>query len=177
IFSNATAGTVIDTRNVLLQVGFRYFCDNFSTYDQNTILAGGNGWISFGGSLNEPTVTNNAVYTPAYGGSPIAGDEPMKNFPQLTASNNPTASMYCSMSIMVTSAAPVSTLSPSRIWTFAQNNGFGGFARDSLTVRDTGTGTFVFGIRNNGITANTNVFGTTAYNYGSTNKIIIQGRA
>jgi hypothetical protein len=173
VFSNGTS-SVIDTRSVLLGVGFQFFCDDFSTYTQNANLQGQNGWAAVGGSFNEPFVHDGAVWVAATTVQ-AAGDEPTKNFPQLVATNTPTRSMFCAMSITVTSAAPASTFSPSRIWTFFQSANGVGYARDSLTVRDTGTGGFVFGIRNNGITANTNVFSATARSYGTAYNIIVQG--
>jgi hypothetical protein len=172
--SNATANTVIDTVNAQLSVGGLFFCDDFSTFTQNANLVPQQGWVGFGGSFNEPYVTNNAVYVGATV-TQASGDEPYKNFSKVSGTNNPNASVFCAMVMTVTSAAPVATASPSRIVTFFQNQNSTGYARDSLTVRDTGTGTFVIAIRNNGIPANAYVFGTTPLNYNTPYRVIVQG--
>ncbi|MGA2138136.1 MAG: hypothetical protein ABSH14_04660, partial [Verrucomicrobiia bacterium] len=168
-FSNATAGTVIDTGspiNAQLAVGGLFFCDDFSTFTQNANLAGQNGWVSHGGSLNEPYVTNNAVYVPAYTGG-ASGDEPYKNIP--VTSNG---YVYAGMLITVTSAPPSSVSAPSRMTCFFQRQNESGYAVDYLSVRDVGTNTgqFVFCARN----PFTWVFDTTPRTYGVPYRVIIQ---
>jgi len=165
-FSNATAGTLIDTRNVALTVGGVFFCDDFSTYTQNTALEGQQGWIASGANPSLQ-VSNNAVYNPA-STTPI--DEPYKNIP--LKSNG---FVYAAMVISITSAPPVSTASPSRGPTFFTQQNEGGFARDFLSARDTGTNQFVFAIRINAA-GNANVFGTTPLDYNTQYKVIVRAQ-
>jgi hypothetical protein len=165
-FSNATAATVLDTRSANLTVGGLFFCDDFSTFVQNTDLEGQQGWVAASGNP-ALQVTNNAVYNPA---SLSAIDEPYKNIP-LTSNN--VALAYYALQIVVTSAPAVTVVSPSRgpiFWT--QQNG-SGFARDWLSARDTGTGTFVFCIRKNAA-GNNYVFGTNALVYGTKYNVIME---
>ena len=182
-FSNATAGTVIDSINVQLTVGGLFFCDDFSTFTQNQILAGQNGWQNNGqGSVNEPFVTNNVVFLPAITGG-FAADEPFKNIPMITNANTTASlnqSVFAAMVMTVTSAPPLSTASPARMVTFyqGQNPTTGQstpFARDSMSVRDTGAGTYVLCARSSNSGANAYVFGTTPLNYGQQYRVILQG--
>lgn len=176
-FSNATIGALIDSDDAQLSAGGIFFCDDFSTFTQLANLQPQKGWTAFGGSINEPFVSNNAAYV-GYILGPANADEPYKNMPQITASNKPNASVFCAMVMTVTSAAPSSTTSPSRIWSFFQNQNATGYSRDQLTVRDTGSNTaFTFGIRINGIGANTYRFGTNSFSYNTPYRVIVQGRA
>ena len=172
-FSNATAGILIDTRNVTLSIGGIFFSDDFSTYAQNTTLVPQQRWTHANGNDNQPFVTNNAVYVAAVpGGLSINGEEPFKNIP--VTSNG---SVFAGMVITVTSAPPSTVASPSRILCFFQNQNSSGFARDFLSVRDTGTNQFVFCARNNGLGVNAYVFSTTPRNYGTSYRVIVQGEA
>jgi len=165
-FSNASAGTLIATRNVTLTAGGILFCDDFSTFTQDASLDGQQGWVA-SGSGSALQVTNNAVYDPALAGGPTA-EEPYKNLPVLSNGD-----VYAAMVITVTSAPPVSTTSPSRGPTFFTAQNEGGYARDYLSARDVGTNTshFVFCIRINGCTSYT--FGTTPLNYNTPYRVII----
>jgi hypothetical protein len=163
-FSNNT--TVIDTRNVNLTVGGIYFCDNFSTFTQNTALEGQQGWVALNANPTL-TVSNGAAWQPA---SLSAFDEPYKNIPLTT---NAGVNAYVAMSMVVTSAPPLSTASPARGPTFFTAQNEGGFARDYLSARDTGTGTFVFALRKNGA-GNSWSFGTNALSYGTKYNVIVQ---
>jgi hypothetical protein len=166
-FSNATAGTLIDTRSVSLTVGGIMFCDDFSTFTQNSALEGQVGWIASGANPSL-TVSNNAVYNPA---ATTAIDEPYKNIP-LTSNGY----VYAAMVISITSAPPVSTASPSRGPTFFTLQNEGGFARDFVSARDTGTNQFVFVIRVNAA-GNGNVFGTTPLDYNTQYRVIVRSTA
>lgn len=162
-----------------LFAGANWFLDDFGTFNQNTNLVPQQGWALFGGTANEPYVTNNAVFVGTFIG-PANADEPYKSFPQVSAITNPTDSVFCGMVITVTSAAPSWVATPTRILTFFERPDVGGasnFARDMLTVRDTGGSTqFVFGIRINGISSNPYAFGTTPLNYNTACRVIVQGR-
>jgi hypothetical protein len=83
-FSNATAGTVIDTRNVSLGSGFVYWFDDFSTYVQNEPVAGQNGWTQLGSTASlPPTIVNGALVENACAVG-VSGQTVYKNFPLIT---------------------------------------------------------------------------------------------
>lgn len=167
-FSNAIAGTLIDTRAVDLTVGGVYFCDDFSTFTQGAALDGQQGWVAPDANPSLQ-VHDNAAWDPA---ATTGIDEPYKNIP-LTSNN--VSFVYAAMVMTVTSAPPVGTASPSRGPVFWTKQGGSGFARDWVSARDTGTGTFVFALRKSSCTPNDVWhFGTTAFNYGSTNRVIVQ---
>ncbi len=168
VFSNATTAAVIQTVNAQLTVGGVYFCDDFSTFTQNSQLAGQNGWIAHG-SGGEPMVSNNAVYlTAVTSGGGSGDDEPAKVISQTTSKSG---FLYAGIVVTITSAPPVTTTSPSRMTCFfTTQNGTGNYAIDYLGVRDTGTNQFVFGGRN----PFTWYFDTTPRNYGTKYQVIIQ---
>jgi hypothetical protein len=166
-FSNTTASTLIDTRSANLTVGGIFFCDDFSAFTQNANIEGQQGWAALNANP-QIGVSNNAVWQPA---STTAVDEPWKNIPVTTNGN-----IYQAMVIVVESAPANSIANPLRMTCFFLGQNETSFAVNYLTARDTGTGTFVFGIRKNGA-GNATVFGTTAFNYGSTNKVIVQADA
>jgi hypothetical protein len=166
IFSNATAGTAIDSNVVQLVVGNAFFCTDFSTYIQNANLVPQQGWVADGTGL-EPIVSNNAVYVKA--ASAAAADEPYRTIPQLS-----NGTVFAGMVMTITSAPPVSVASPSRmVCFFGGQQNESGFANCELSVRDTGTGTFVFCVRPSSFQPW--VIGTNALNYNTSYRVILQG--
>ncbi|MGA2139776.1 MAG: PKD domain-containing protein [Verrucomicrobiia bacterium] len=165
MFSNATAETVIQAVTAQLTVGGVYFCDDFSAFTQNANLAGQQNWVA-NGSGNEPWVSNSAVYVS--GTSSGGGDEPYKN---ISITTTKSGFLYAGMMLVITSAPPVTTSSPSRMTCFFQNQNAGGYAMDYLSVRDvaTNSGEFVFCARN----PFTWKFDTTHRKYGLPYQVII----
>jgi hypothetical protein len=163
-FTNATAGILFDTRAAVLSAGGLLFCDDFSTFTQNASIDGQQGWVGTG-SGPALQVTNNAVYS---SGSNDAEEEPYKNIP--VTSNG---FEYAAMSIMFTSAPP-STVNPVFGPAYYQGHDKTGFFRDEIAAHgsDLGETQFVFAVRLNN--CGPWVFGTTALNYGTTNKVILR---
>jgi hypothetical protein len=170
-FSNNTG--VIDTRNVSIQAGSLFFCDDFSTFTSNSPVAGQQGWLTVSGSLSRPTVTNNAVYVAA--AQAVAAEEPYKNFP-VTTNNN----VYAAMVMTVTSAPPVTVTSPSyaiAIWNVKDGPTIGSptaFGLYRLSMRDTGTNQFLFCVRTSSQGGTPLTFDTTPRNYGTAYRVIIE---
>jgi PKD repeat protein len=166
-FSNATAQTVIDSDNAQLAVGGLFFTEDFSTFTQNTTLIPQDGWTSDGkDSLNEPYVTNGAVYVAAVGGE--AADEPYRNIPLVS-----NCTLFAGMVMTVTSAPPFGTASPSRMVCFYNGESEGNYAIHYFSARDTGTGTYNVCARGNSFSGYT--FGSTALNYNQSYRVILVG--
>ncbi len=151
-FSNATASTLIDTRNVTLSKGFIFWSDDFSTFAQNTDLNGQNGWLQLGTTTTPSLqVVNGAVVYP--GGATAAGQTVIKNFPLIT---NPV--VYIAMRMAVDSAV---------------TNGISGVNAGPNYIGSVYTGnngtTSSFGYPNYRFTATCPNTGTSGLNGGGTN--------
>ncbi len=166
-FSNNTG--LIDTRGATLAVGNQFFCDNFSTFIQNTTLAPQQGWTQVTGEtgVNPIMVTNGAAVVP--GGATGISQEIYKNFPPTT--NN---LIFVGMVITVTNAQSVDVTSPARALCWFNQLNAGNYAVDYVSMRDTGTNTstFVFALRGADGAGAPWQFGTTPLNYGTAYRVI-----
>ena len=170
-FSNMTAATLIETRNVSLAVGNVYFCDDFSTYlDGN--LVGQQGWQQVTGDAGPPvlSVVGGKVVIPRTD-SAINGQDAYKNiqFTSLTGSTK----LYAGLLLSISNAP---SLNPS--YFFALNvttNGTTGsnFANYRFTAISTNAG-FTFAARITGQTGDPYTYGPTTLNYGQSYRVIIE---
>lgn len=170
-FSNATAGTLIDTRNVTLIVGGSYYCDDFSTYTSGD-LVGQKGWQQVSGDGGVPTITvvNGEVVIPRTDVAVNAQDA-FKNIP-LTSN----VTLYAGVELAISNAP---ALNPSYFMALnVTTNGTTGsnFANYRVTAVSTNSG-FTFAVRITGQTGDPFTYGTTTLTYGQKYRVIIEANA
>ena len=109
-FSNASGSALLDTITVTLQVGFGMF-EDFSTYTQNTDLAGQHGWLADDSAGITPyQITNGVLNIMGPGGLVCtAGEEPVKDFSTTTITD---ATQYVYAGMLITVSNAVSTADP-----------------------------------------------------------------
>jgi PKD repeat protein len=173
-FSNATAATLIDTRNVNLQVGALYFCDDFSTYNSGD-LVGQQGWAQNPSSATLPLqVSGGQVVIP--GGQTGDNQDAYKNFVQTW-----NQTVYLGAVVTVSNPPASSSTGPSFFLCMGNyTNGWSSagpsFANYRFSARagDTGNSNFVFSLRTTGQATATNTFGTTILSTGTAYRVIIR---
>jgi PKD repeat protein len=162
-FSNATAGTEIDSRTVTLSSGYLFWSDNFSTYNSGN-LNGQNGWLALGAQPYPLQVANGAVVDPGLNSSPGTS---IKNFP--LSSNTVFLGMLVSITHAATNAAPYYITG---LYMYNGGTVSGGFADYRFSARSTnGLGNVAFGVESTG--QSPWAFGTT-FPTGTPVSVIIQ---
>jgi PKD repeat protein len=163
-FSNADAGTEIDSRSVTLSSGYLFWSDNFSTFNSGN-LNGQNGWLALGSQPYPLQVTNGAVVDPGLNSSPGTS---IKNFP--LSSNTVFLGMVVSITSARTNAAPYYITG---LYMYNGGTMSGGYADYRFTARSTnGLGNVAFGVESTG--QSPWAFGTTTFPTGTPVRVIIQ---
>jgi hypothetical protein len=168
--SNVTAGTLIATRAVTLNISpNQYFCDDFSTFSPGN-LVGQAGWSQQG------TISTLPIQVSA-GKAWIPGDQTGNNqdaFKNFQQSDN--IVVFAGFTVTVTSAPPSTATSPSffvGLYNFTNATGFANY-RVSARAADAANTNFVFAARTTGQTAAPYAFGTQPLNYGTEYRVIVQ---
>jgi len=153
-----------------------YVNDDFSTF-ANGNLVGQSGWYQALASATLPVQVNNGLVVVPGGQTADNQDVGTDIGAGIAQPLTGTATVYISLSLIVTSAAPNTVTSPSYMMATYTSTGAGGFANFRFTARSNTNnlaGTYVLGGRITGQGTDPFTFGTTALNFGDTNTVLIE---
>ncbi|HXI84068.1 MAG TPA: hypothetical protein VNL17_08265 [Verrucomicrobiae bacterium] len=166
-FSNATANTLIDDRIAALNAGAIYFCDDFSTFNQNTDLVGQQGWTQVGTiSAAALQVIGGKVTIPA---AVVADNQDAYKNVIFTTNHTIFAGMVLSVSnAPATAPSFFAALNVTTNGTTGSN-----FANYRFSAIATNSG-FAFAARVTGQAQDPFTYGTNTLTYGTTYQVVIQ---